>query len=191
MHIGLGGVHGSHAFRGGNHNEQANVFHARLSKVLNRGQSASARSQHWVNHEHHAILDALRHFCVIGMWLVGLFVSLHAEHAHSGRRNNRKHALEHTHACTKNGNHGQGVVLEPHALGFANGGFHLHLQRGQIARRLIGLERRELVDKLAEVRGGGAFVAQNRHLMADQRVVEHGKAILVVRNVGHGLILSE
>lgn len=71
------------------------------------------------------------------------------------------------------------------------GGFHLHLYRGQIARRLIGLERRELVDKLAEVRGGGAFVAQNRHLMADQRVVEHGKAILVVRNVGHGLILSE
>ena len=47
------------------------------------------------------------------------------------------------------------------------------------------------MDKLAEVRGGGAFVAQNRHLMADQRVVEHGKAILVVRNVGHGLILSE
>lgn len=81
--------------------------------------------------------------------------------------------------------------LSRHALGFANGGFHLHLQRGQIARRLIGLERRELVDKLAEVRGGGAFVAQNRHLMADQRVVEHGKAILVVRNVGHGLILSE
>ena len=26
MHIGLGGVYGSHAFRGGNHNEQANVF---------------------------------------------------------------------------------------------------------------------------------------------------------------------
>ena len=60
------------------------------------------------------------------------------------------------------------------------------------SRRLIGPERRELVDKLlAEVRGTALSSRKIVILAADQRVVEHGKAILSVRNVGHGSSLSE
>ena len=43
----------------------------------------------------------------------------------------------------------------------------------EVARRLVGLEHRELLDQLAELLGAGLDVAQDRELVLDERVVDH------------------
>src|SRR5207247_1561409 len=55
-------------------------------------------------------------------------------------------------------------------------GLHLDRRGGQILRRLVGHEHRDLVHELLEVARPRVPVTQDRELVLDQGMIEHGEA---------------
>ena len=68
-----------------------------------------------------------------------------------------------------------------------DGGLDFDVFHGQVAHGLVAVKKREFAHELAELVGAGVFVAQDRQLMLDERVIDKGHTGRIVGD-GHGLI---
>ncbi len=90
------------------------------------------------------------------------------------RREKRVHARDHAEPRAQYGHNGY-RVFRYHALrALFERRLNLHFLRRRVLERLVGQERRYLLDKLAEILGVRFYRAKYRYLMIDERMVEHG-----------------
>lgn len=67
------------------------------------------------------------------------------------------------------------------------GGLDLDVFHGQVAHGLVAVKKCEFAHELTELVGAGVFVAQDRQLVLDERVVDKRHTGRIVGD-GHGLI---
>ena len=121
------------------------------------------------------------------MRLVGDLVALHTDVAHASGGYQVEDAIDHAKACTQDGNDGElfaGKLLKRCG---GDGGLDLDVFHRQVAHGLVAVKKREFAHELAELVGAGVFVAQDRQLVLDERVVDKRHTRRIVGD-GHGLI---
>ena len=121
------------------------------------------------------------------MRLVGDLVALHTDVAHASGGHQFEDAVDHAKARTQDGNDGELFAGELLKRCGGDGGLDFDVFHGQVAHGLVAVKKCELAHKLAELVGAGVFVAQDRQLVLDERVVDKRHTGRVVGD-GHGLI---
>ena len=121
------------------------------------------------------------------MRLVGNLVALHTDVAHASGGYQVEDAIDHAEARTQDGHDGEFLAGELFERGGSDGGLDFDVFHGQVAHGLVAVKKCELAHKLAELVGAGVFVAQDRQLVLDERVVDKRHTGRVVGD-GHGLI---
>ena len=119
------------------------------------------------------------------MRLVGNLVALHADMAHASGGHQVEDTVDHTKACTQDGNDGELLAGELLKRCGGDGSLDLDVFHGQVAHGLVAVKKRELAHELAELVGAGALVAQDRQLVLDERVIDKGHTGRIVGD-GHG-----
>ena len=121
------------------------------------------------------------------MRLVGNLVALHADVAHASGGHQVEDAVDHAKARTQDGHDGElfaGKLLKRCG---GDGGLDFDVFHGQVAHGLVAVKKCELAHELAELVGAGVFVAQDRQLVLDERVIDKRHTGRIVGD-GHGLI---
>ena len=121
------------------------------------------------------------------MRLVGDLVALHADVAHASGGHQVEDAVDHAKARTQDGHDGEFLAGELLKRCGGDGGLDFDVFHGQVAHGLVAVKKCEFAHELAELVGAGVFVAQNRQLMLDERVIDKGHTGRIVGD-GHGLI---
>lgn len=121
------------------------------------------------------------------MRLVGNLVALHTDVAHASGGYQVEDAIDHAKPARRMGTMGElfaGELLKRcGGMGVSTSTvFH-----GQVAHGLVAVKKCEFAHELAELVGAGVFVAQDRQLMLDERVIDKGHTGRIVGD-GHGLI---
>ena len=121
------------------------------------------------------------------MRLVGNLVTLHTDVAHASGWYQVEDAIDHAKACAQDGNDGELLAGKLLKHGGGDGSLDLDVFHGQVAHGLVAVKKCELAHELAELVGAGVFVAQDRQLVLDERVIDKRHTGRVVGD-GHGLI---
>lgn len=121
------------------------------------------------------------------MRLVGNLVALHTDVAHAGRGHQVEDTVDHAKACTKDGNDGELFAGKLLKRGGGDGGLDLDVFHGQVAHGLVAVKKREFAHELAELVGAGVFIAQDRQLVLNERMIDKRHTGRIVGD-GHGLI---
>src|SRR5215217_5677162 len=146
------------------------------------GREAPPRRKHGVEDEDQVLVQVAREVDVVLDRLGRLLVALEAHKADRRRRQEGERPVEHTEAGPQDGNEadGTGDLLD---LRPGQGCADLDLAGRHIPCGLADEDKGEFLHSLPEVRGRGPLVAQNRELVATQRVVYD----VEVLHIGGGL----
>lgn len=134
-----------------------------------------------------ALVDILGHLAVILVRLVGDLVALHADVTHASGGHQVEDAVDHAKARTQDGHDGEFLAGKLFERGGSDGGLDLDVFHRQVAHGLVAVKKREFAHELAELVGAGVFVAQDRQLVLDERVIDKRHTGRIVGD-GHGLI---
>ena len=107
--------------------------------------------------------------------------------AHASGGHQVEDAVDHAKARTQDGHDGEFLAGELFERGSSDGGLDFDVFHGQVAHGLVAVKKCEFAHELAELVGAGVFVAQNRQLMLDERVIDKRHTGRIVGD-GHGLI---
>ena len=121
------------------------------------------------------------------MRLVGDLVAFHADVAHAGRGHQVEDAADHAKTRTQNGNDGELLAGKLLKRGGGDGGLDFDVFHGQVAHGLVAVKERKLAHELAELVGAGVFIAQDRQLVLNERVIDKRHTGRIIGD-GHGLI---
>lgn len=121
------------------------------------------------------------------MRLVGDLVALHADVAHASGGHQVEDAVDHAKARTQDGHDGEFLAGELLKRCGGDRGLDFDVFHGQVAHGLVAVKKREFAHELAELVGTGVFVAQDRQLVLDERVIDKRHTGRIVGD-GHGLI---
>ena len=121
------------------------------------------------------------------MRLVGDLVALHADVAHASGGHQVEDTVDHAKARTQDGHDGEFLAGKLFERGGSDGGLDLDVFHRQVAHGLVAVKKREFAHELTELVGAGVFVAQDRQLVLDERVIDKGHTGRIVGD-GHGLM---
>lgn len=121
------------------------------------------------------------------MRLVGDLVALHTDVAHASGGYQVEDAVDHAEARTQDGHDGEFLAGKLFERGGSDGGLDLDVFHRQVAHGLVAVKKREFAHELTELVGAGVFVAQDRQLVLDERVIDKRHTGRIVGD-GHGLI---
>ena len=121
------------------------------------------------------------------MRLVGDLVALHADVAHASGGHQVEDTVDHAKARTQDGHDGEFLAGKLFERGGSDGGLDLDVFHRQVAHGLVAVKKREFAHELTELVGAGVFVAQDRQLVLDERVIDKRHTGRIVGD-GHGLI---
>ena len=107
--------------------------------------------------------------------------------AHASGGHQVENAVDHAKARTQDGHDGEFLAGELFERGGSDGGLDLDVFHRQVAHGLVAVKKREFAHELAELVGAGVFVAQNRQLVLDERMIDKRHTGRIVGD-GHGLI---
>ncbi|KAG0956432.1 hypothetical protein G6F31_012628 [Rhizopus arrhizus] len=143
------------------------------------GDQGAAGGQHRVQDQRIALFQATGQALEVGHRLQGFLITLQADHADAGGRDQRQHAAEHAQAGTQDRHHGDlgaGDALHGDRAGPAGQGVRLGVQVGG---GLVGQQRAQLIGQFAEILGAECGVAHQADLVLHQRVAHfddlHGR----------------
>ncbi len=102
-------------------------------------------------------------------------ISEQADMADACGRQEREHGIDHDQAGPENADDHRRVAGELAAVGDGDGGGHLSCLGGEVAKGLVGGEESDLLTQCAELARTGVDVAQQRDLVVDQWMVDHGE----------------
>lgn len=118
---------------------------------------------------------------------MGDLVALHTDVAHASGGHQVEDAVDHAKARTQDGHDGEFLAGELLKRCGGDRGLDFDVFHGQVAHGLVAVKKREFAHELAELVGAGVFVAQDRQLVLDERVIDKRHTGRIVGD-GHGLI---
>jgi len=98
-------------------------------------------------------------------------ITVEPDVAHARRWNQPQDPLHHAEAGAQDGDEGELLAANRPAAGGLEWRVDGHRFEGEIPGGFVGHEHRDLVDQLLELLGGCGAIAQQRELVAHQRVV--------------------
>ena len=121
------------------------------------------------------------------MRLMGNLVAFHTDVAYASGGHQVENAVDHAKARTQDGHDGEFLAGELFERGGSDGGLDFDVFHRQVAHGLVAVKKREFAHELAELVGAGVFVAQDRQLVLDERMIDKRHTGRIVGD-GHGLI---
>src|SRR6266545_5003436 len=173
--VGVGVEHGAHARGGRDEAQEANPLRAGALQRAHRRDGRPTGRQHRVEHEERAILLPRRDLEVVVHGPERVVIAIQPDVAHPRGRDELRDALDHPQPGPQDRHERQ--LLAGHLLagGLFEGRLDLHGLERQVLRHLVRHEHGDLVDQLLEVARAGAPVPQDRELVPDQGVAQHGE----------------
>ena len=168
-------AHPVDALGGGDQADAGDVVGAAIDQELHRAAQRAAGGQHRVEHVALASGQVLRQALGVGERLQGLLVADHADEADLGGRHQPHHAFEHAQAGAQDRHHQRTGPDSSTPVVVVIGVFTSHRLDAHLAGRLVGEQRDQFLDELAEGGAGGGLVAQQADLVGDQRMVDDTK----------------
>ena len=165
------------SLRSRNHKHTLNALAAMFLNEIHSCNSRTAGSQHRVNHNDQTLIDRIRKLAVILMRLMSNRITVKANMTDLGRRNQSSNTVHHTKTCTKNRNNSQLLTGNHGSLASLNRSLNLYILKRKITKCLKTHKNCNLFNKLTEFICSRLFVAENRNLMLDQRMI-HNKNIV-------------
>ena len=141
---------------------------------VDRGGGRVAGREHRVEQDHVALGDVVRQLHVVLDRLERLLVAVQADEADARARDQREHGVEHAHARAQDRADGDLLARDPPRGHPLERRLDLDLLVGEVLRRLVGEQERQLVDELAEHLRRRRHVAQQAELVLDERVRDLG-----------------
>ena len=166
----------------GHQEDAADAARAGALEHVDGGDQGAAGGQHGVEDERVALGKAAGEAFVVGDRLERGLVALQPHHADACRGDQRQHARQHAQAGAQDRHQGDlgpgdAIHLDRPGPALAGGRFH-----GQIAGGLVGQQRAQLGDQLAEILGVERGIAQQADLVAHERMTDfddiHGRTRL-------------
>lgn len=107
--------------------------------------------------------------------------------AHASGGHQVEDTVDHAKARTQDGHDGEFLAGKLFERGGSDGGLDLDVFHRQVAHGLVAVKKREFAHELTELVGAGVFVAQDRQLVLDERMIDKRHTGRIVGD-GHGLI---
>src|SRR6266550_542180 len=171
--VGVGLEHAPHALGRGDEAEEADPLGAGVLERAHGVRRRAAGGEHGIEHEEIARVFARWDFEIVVDRLERVVLTVDADVADAGRRDELRDALDHAESGAQDRHEGELLPRyadAPHAL---ERGFHLRGLERQVFRHLVRHEHGDLVHELLEIPRGGVLVPQDRELVLNQRVIEH------------------
>ena len=141
---------------------------------LDRGGRRVAGREHRVEQDHVALGEIVRELHVVLDGLERLLVAEEPDEADARAGNEREHRVEHAHAGAQDRAHGDLLARDPPRGHPLERRLDLDLLVGEVLRRLVGQEQRELVHELTEHLRRRRDVAQQPELVLHERMRDLG-----------------
>ena len=173
LDVGVRGVQRGDALRRGDDRQQPHRPGALLLAEPDGVDGRAAGGEHRVEQQDLPLGQLARQLRVVDDGLQRLLVAVHAEEAdpsHRDHRRARRRACRRRPAGSAPRRPSCRTPCQPEAV--SSGVVTSTALELQLARRLVRQHPRDLRRQQAEVAGGGGDVAQQRHLVADERVVD-------------------
>ena len=174
-HVGMCRVEASYALGGGDEAEEGEAGRARALERRRRVHRAPTRGEHRVEEEDLVRTEVRRDLEVVLDGRERIVVAIEPDVSHPCVGDEGADPIDHsqTGAQDRDEDRGRTQVVAAHRL---ERGHDIHRRRRKVSRRLIRQERRELRDELAEELRGRRGVAQQRHLVPHEWVIDDGEA---------------
>ncbi len=121
------------------------------------------------------------------MRLVGDLVALHADMTHASGGHQVENAVDHAKTGAQDRYDSELLAGKLFERVGSDGGLDLDVFHRQVAHGLVAVKKREFAHELTELVGAGVFVAQDRQLVLDERMIDKRHTGRIVGD-GHGLI---
>ena len=170
VHIGMRRRQGRDPFGRGDDADELDPRGAPALEDVDRRHGRAAGGQHRVEDQAdlHRRVDG--QLVVVLHRLERALVAVQADVPDLGRRHHLPDAFDHAQAGAQDG-HQADLLLQPGALGDGQRRLHVCRRQAQVRRGLVGQQDGDLAHQLAELLRLGAHVAQQRQLVAHQRVL--------------------
>src|SRR5256885_6421654 len=173
--IGVGLEHAPHALGRGDEAEEADALGAGVLERVYGVRRRAAGREHGVEHEEIARAFTGWDLEIVIDRLEGVVLAVDADVADARRGDELRDALDHAESGAQDRHESQVFSRHPHPPHPLEPGFHLRGLERAVLRDLVGHEHGSLVHELLEVFGRGVFIPQDRKLVLDQGVIEHGE----------------
>ena len=104
---------------------------------------------------------------------MGHLVAIKTDMTDLCRRHHRQHRIQHTATGTKDRYESQLSACDLLCGHLRQGSLDLYILQGKVAGRLIAHQHCDLGNQLAKLFGAGVFIAEDRQLMLDQRMIKY------------------
>src|SRR3989441_5481235 len=182
--VGVGLEQVTHAVGRGDEAEEADALGAGVLERVYGVRRRAAGGEHGVEHEEIARVFTGGDLEIVIDRLEGVVLAVDADVADARRGDELRDALDHAESRAQDRHEGELLSRHPDPPHPLERGFHLRGLEREVLRHLIRHEHGDLVHQLLEVLGRGVLISQDRELVLDQRVIEHGEVREL--GVGHG-----
>ena len=154
-----------------NKDHELDVVAAALLHFGDRRVGRAAGGEHGVDDHDIALGDVLRHLAEVDVRLKRFLVAEHTDVADTGRRNHAQNAVDQSKTGAQNGHDCNFLTGQRRLLRRADRRFDRLGGERQITGGLIGDEHPDLADQLPEILDAGVFIAHDRQLVRDERMI--------------------